>query len=341
MAKLLTLLTNHKAKFDWTPTHHTAFMMLKEAIIQAPNLCYPDPARWHIVYTDASDDARGAQLSQGHDGTKFPRAFLSHTSTETQRKWSTPEKKTYKVDHAITKCHYYLQRDDIIVHNDHKPLAKFLNEKKSLQQGEQMGTGTYNLQHHIQIDLGSMEHGHWLPSRLEKLPNDSNTTIRMLTGTISDRPAFNTRSKTSHKGKTTMNTEPSNTQPDNETVTPDLTTVKTTQDVTPKPLMQDRHEAMLQMQKTDPFCKHISKQLSNGKASKHEANLFTHIKELIYKHIMNANQKFTALIIPKAWKYMVLVEAHDKLGHRGVTCTYCLTKWKHYWKEWTRTSRNT
>ena len=27
---------------------------------------------------------------------------------------------------------------------------------------------------------------------------------------------------------------------------------------------------------------------------------------------MDANQKFMALIIPKAWKYMVLVEAHDK-----------------------------
>ena len=40
IAKLLTSLTHHKAKFEWTPTHHTAFMMLKEAIIQAPILCY-------------------------------------------------------------------------------------------------------------------------------------------------------------------------------------------------------------------------------------------------------------------------------------------------------------
>ena len=33
-----------------------------------------------------------------------------------------------------------------------------------------------------------------------------------------------------------MNTGPSSTQPLKETVTPELTTVKTTQDVTPKPL---------------------------------------------------------------------------------------------------------
>ena len=40
----------------------------------------------HFIYTDASDDACGAQLSQEHDGTEFPVAFLSHTFTETQHK---------------------------------------------------------------------------------------------------------------------------------------------------------------------------------------------------------------------------------------------------------------
>ena len=91
MAKLLTILTHHEAKFEWTSVHHTAFMTLKEAIIQALILCYPDPARRYIVYTDASDDACGAQPSQEHNGTKFPISFLSHTLTETQRKWSTPD----------------------------------------------------------------------------------------------------------------------------------------------------------------------------------------------------------------------------------------------------------
>ena len=79
IAKPLTLLTHHKAKFEWTPVHCTAFMMLKEAIIQAPILHYPDPRQRYVVYTDASNDASGAKLSQGHDGTEFPIAFLSHT----------------------------------------------------------------------------------------------------------------------------------------------------------------------------------------------------------------------------------------------------------------------
>ena len=64
----------------------------------------------------------------------------------------------------------------------------------------------------------------------------------------------------------------------------------------------------------------------NSKVPKHEANLFTHVQGLLYKHIMDANQKFMALILPEAWKYMVLVEAHDKLRHQGVSCMYCLIK---------------
>ena len=102
IAKPLTLLTR-QVKFDWTPEHQEAFLHLKEAIVQAPILHYPNPNKPYIVYTDASDDACGAQLSQEHDGTTFPVAFLSHTFTKTQCKWSTTEWEAFGVYYAITK----------------------------------------------------------------------------------------------------------------------------------------------------------------------------------------------------------------------------------------------
>ena len=86
------------------------------------------------------------------------------------------------------------------------------------------------------------------------------------------------------------------------------------------------------MQKTDPFCKHISKQLCNEKTPKHETELFTHVRGLLYKHITDSGERFLALVLPNSWKYTVLVEAHDKLGHQGNTCTYCLIKHQYYWK---------
>ena len=60
------------------------------------------------------------------------------------------------------------------------------------------------------------------------------------------------------------------------------------------------------------------------KAPQHETDLFTHARGLLYEHITDSGQKFLALVIPKPWKFTVLVEDHDILGHQGNTRTYCL-----------------
>ena len=114
IAKPLTLLTR-QVKFEWTPEHEEAFMKLKDSIIQGAILHFPKPSQKYIVYTDASDDACGAELTQEHDGTEYPITFLSHTFSETQRKWSTMDQEAYGVYYAITKWNYYLQGADIIV----------------------------------------------------------------------------------------------------------------------------------------------------------------------------------------------------------------------------------
>ena len=104
----------------------------------------------------------------------------------------------------------------------------------------------------------------------------------MLTATNSDGPTFNTRSKTSHQHQTTMETETSNTQLIKDTVTQDLNTVENMQNITPKSLTADRHKALLQMQKMDPFCKCIFKCLLNGKTPKHEIHM--HKRIIIQTH---------------------------------------------------------
>ena len=62
---------------------------------------------------------------------EFTIAFLSHTFTETQCKWSTTEQEAYGVYYAVTKWNYYLQGANVTVCNDHKPLVRFLNGKNT------------------------------------------------------------------------------------------------------------------------------------------------------------------------------------------------------------------
>ena len=99
------------------------------------------------------------------------------------------------------------------------------------------------------------------------------------------------------------------------------------------PLTADGLQALLQMKKTNLFCKRISKCLSNGKASQCKTDLFTHVRGLLYKHITNSGQKCLALVMLKSWKYTVLLEAHDKLEHQANTLTYCLIICQYYWKD--------
>ena len=135
----------------------------------------------------------------------------------------------------------------------------------------------------------------------------------MLSATHPDGPAFNPRGRTAQQHSSNDSTHEIG-------------------HTTPKSFSADKLDALLQMQRTNPFCKHISKCLSNGKALKHEADLLIHVKGLPYKHITDSHQKFLALIIPKARNYMLVVEAHDKLRHQGSTQNYCLIKQQYYQK---------
>ena len=59
-----------------------------------PILKYPDPPKSYVVFTDASDQAAAAILTQeytGEDGEtkEMPIAFLSVQFSDTQFKWST------------------------------------------------------------------------------------------------------------------------------------------------------------------------------------------------------------------------------------------------------------
>ena len=204
--------------------------------------------------------------------------------------------------------------------NDHKPLTKFVNGKNANNKVNRwsLELATYNIIFKwIQGAKKTADCLSWLVG----LPTSTMTTVNMLKVTHTDGPAFNTRGHTQNSPNTTSTPHPD--------ISPKISPEATS---TPKPLTVDRLAALLQMQRTDPFCMHISKCLLNGKAPQHETDTFTHVKGLLYKYVMDSGKQFLALVIPRSWKYTVLVEAHDKLGHQGNSCTYYLIKRQYYWK---------
>ena len=219
---------------------------------------------------------------------EFPIAFLVHTFSETQRNWSTTEQEAYGVYYAITVWnYYYLQGADNVVRNDQKLLNRFLNGKNANNKDNRWGLelATYNIM--FEWISGAHSKAADCPSCLVELPQDIQVPINKLLVTNSDGSTFNTRSKTCQC-----------LSPDTSTSQLDITQeVLEVTDPTPKSLTEDRLQTLLQMQKTDPFCKRISKCLSNGKTPQHKTDLFTHVRGLLYKHVTDSGKKFLALVI--------------------------------------------
>ena len=175
------------------------------------------------------------------------------------------------------------------------------------------------------MDIRSPNQSSWFPLMTGRLPQDRPVTVQMLSAPTLD-------GLHSTPGVELLDTPPQKILLHNHSQMQLHQVSLTHQALHQKPLTTDRLQALLQMQRMDSFCKCISKCVSNGKASKHKADLFLHVKGSLYKHVMDSKQNFLVLVIPKAWKYAVLVEAHDKFCHQGATHTYCLVRCQYYWK---------
>ena len=131
IAAPLIALTKKYARFQWDDECQEAFQCLKDRLGEMIVLAYPDPTKGYKLYTDASDFAIGACLTQSAcvDGeeTERPVYFLSHRLSDTQTRWSVIEKEAYAIHYALQKLNHYLHGASFTIYTDHKPLQFLLN----------------------------------------------------------------------------------------------------------------------------------------------------------------------------------------------------------------------
>ena len=108
------------------------------------------------MYTDASNDACRAQLSQEHNGTEFPVAFLSHTFMETSRNGAPQNKKllvhTTPSPNGITTYKALTSLSEMTVNIQHVSLMERTLIMKSID-------GVWNLPHMTSPLSGFLEPG--------------------------------------------------------------------------------------------------------------------------------------------------------------------------------------
>ena len=122
------MLTAEQYPWQWTNGEQLSFDKLKEALITAPILRFPNLA-WPITLdTDASKEGYGAILIQtALDGKEYVLAYTSKVTLPNERNWSTTELEADAIIWALEKFRSYLIDIPFRCRTDHANL-KWIRE---------------------------------------------------------------------------------------------------------------------------------------------------------------------------------------------------------------------
>lgn len=132
--ELYKLAESSKRNCQWTPLAIEKFDALKEALVTAPVLAFPDYNKQFIIQSDASGFAIGSVLLQEQavdSPAKFrPIAFAGRKLTETEKRYSASERELLSITYAYEEFLSHIYDRDILIYTDHEPLVTMNKLKK-------------------------------------------------------------------------------------------------------------------------------------------------------------------------------------------------------------------
>ncbi len=135
IASPLSEKTLEKVDFEWMSEMQQAFETLKQALITAPVLAYPDFTKPFIVATDASKRAIGAVLSQkDENGREHPIHYASRGLNEAEKNYSTYEREGLAIVFALKKFRHYLLCEKFKLFTDHEALKYVINTRDPMEE---------------------------------------------------------------------------------------------------------------------------------------------------------------------------------------------------------------
>ena len=109
--------------YYWGSKQQQAFELLKEKLVTAPILAYPDFGKRFILATDASYHGFGATLSQkDRDGKEHPIAYASKSLLPQEQNYFATELEYAAIVWAIEHFHSYLGATEFTLVTDHLAL---------------------------------------------------------------------------------------------------------------------------------------------------------------------------------------------------------------------------
>ena len=120
---MLKLLKNN-CVFDWTTECTASFETLKNAIVNAATLSFPDRDKPFYLFCDASNIGIGSTLSQKNDKGEFiPVCFYSRKLQSAEINYPTVEKELLSVVSSVAKFRKYLLDRSFTIFTDNAATA--------------------------------------------------------------------------------------------------------------------------------------------------------------------------------------------------------------------------
>ena len=132
LASPLLSLLKKDAIFQWTDVCQKAFEKLKEQLVTAPVLAYPEFGDTHsfVLETDASIQGFGAVLAQKkEDGQVHPIAYASRSLQPHEKNYVITELETLELVWAAKHFRLYLLGHPCTVYTDHAACTSLLHSK--------------------------------------------------------------------------------------------------------------------------------------------------------------------------------------------------------------------
>ena len=114
-------------KNSWTVEHEKAFRLLKQLMIEAPVLAFPDMSKPFLLQSDASKVGAGAVLYQiGADEMRCVVSYASWLFSDTQRRYNTTEREMLGLILAVRKWKPFFYHTKFFAETDHEPLVGYM-----------------------------------------------------------------------------------------------------------------------------------------------------------------------------------------------------------------------
>ena len=275
-----------------------------------------------MLFTDASKYAWACVLTQEKthqiEGKEVkilhPITYMSGLFRGSQINWACLTKEAYAIYMSIKKLAYYLEDADITLRSDHLPLKKFLAKN------------TLNSKvNNWAIEISPFH------ITFEYIKGIKNTLADTMSRLIDIDPQIQQDSEPEgyEFGYYTFDTLPAM-EVSNVEMTKETSNKKEENDIDSVVKLPLSENMLSSLQLQDTFCSHILSQIEKGNIKEGQTYLVQN--KILKRYVIDGNNTYETVILPRTLTAQVLKMAHDDLGHNGTHRTYILLKRLYYWK---------